>query len=141
MVSTAYFALLPAATSLLDPGQKYSKAAWFDVRGLPPLAYDHDLIARAALERLRAKIQYTNVAYGLLGRSFTLGELQHVYEVIRGRRSIGAISARRSSTPVCCGPWVKCVAARTVPPRCTHSASGAWSVCEAKPNRKVIARA
>ena len=86
VVSTAYFALLPAATSLLDPGKKYSKAAWFDVRGLPPLAYDHDLIARAALERLKAKIQYTNVAYGLLGRSFTLGELQHVYEVIGGRR-------------------------------------------------------
>jgi 8-oxo-dGTP diphosphatase len=35
---------------------------------------------------LRAKIQYTNVAYGLLGRGFTLGELQHVYEVIGGRR-------------------------------------------------------
>jgi 8-oxo-dGTP diphosphatase len=86
VVSTAYFALLPTAASDPRPGTKYSRAEWFDVRRLPSLAYDHDLVARVALDRLRAKIQYTNVAYGLLGRGFTLGELQHVYEVIGGRR-------------------------------------------------------
>jgi 8-oxo-dGTP diphosphatase len=85
VVSTAYFALLPAAASDLRPGTKYSRAAWFDVRRLPALAYDHDLVARVALDRLRAKIQYSNVAYGLLGPGFTLAELQHVYEVIGGR--------------------------------------------------------
>jgi 8-oxo-dGTP diphosphatase len=85
VVSTAYFALLPAAASDLRPGTKYSRAAWFDVRRLPSLAYDHDLVARVALDRLRAKIQYSNVAYGLLERGFTLAELQHVYEVIGGR--------------------------------------------------------
>ena len=66
-------------------GRKYSQAGWIDVRRLPRLAYDHDLVAKVALERLKAKIQYTNVAYGLLGHGFTLGELQHVYEVIGGR--------------------------------------------------------
>ncbi len=85
VVSTAYFALLPAAAADPRPGTKYSQAEWFDVRRLPSLAYDHDLVAQVALDRLRAKIQYTNVAYGLLGRGFTLGELQHVYEVIGGR--------------------------------------------------------
>ena len=58
---------------------------WFDVTRLPVLAYDHNRIAAVALERLRAKIAYTNVAYGLLPRAFTLAELQRVYEVIRGR--------------------------------------------------------
>jgi 8-oxo-dGTP diphosphatase len=85
VVSTAYFALLPAAASDPQPGTKYARAEWFDVRRLPPLAYDHDLVARVALDRLRAKIQYSNVAYGLLDRGFTLSELQHVYEVIGGR--------------------------------------------------------
>jgi 8-oxo-dGTP diphosphatase len=84
VVSTAYFALLPASGALLQAGSKYAKAAWFAVDHLPALAYDHSRIATVALERLRAKIQYTNVAYGLLPRSFTLGELQRVYEVIRG---------------------------------------------------------
>jgi 8-oxo-dGTP diphosphatase len=85
VVSTAYFALLPAAASVPHAGTKYSQAAWFDVRRLPRLAYDHDLVAEIALERLKAKIQYTNVAYGPLGRGFTLGDLQHVHEVIGGR--------------------------------------------------------
>ena len=84
VVSTAYFALLPASVAELNAGSKYAKVAWFAVERLPALAYDHNRIATVALERLRAKIQYTNVAYGLLPRSFTLGELQRVYEVIRG---------------------------------------------------------
>jgi 8-oxo-dGTP diphosphatase len=84
VVSTAYFALLPASRAELNPGSKYAQAAWFAVDHLPALAYDHKRVAAVALERLRAKIEYTNVAYGLLPRSFTLGELQRVYEVIRG---------------------------------------------------------
>lgn len=86
VVSTAYFALLPAGAAVPHAGTKYTQAAWWDVRRLPRLAYDHDRIAEVARERLRAKIHYTNVAYGLLARGFTLGELQHVYEVIGGRR-------------------------------------------------------
>src|SRR5262249_35868040 len=60
--------------------------AWLPVRQLPRLAYDHDAIARAALERLRAKLSYTNLVYGLLPEAFTLGDLQEVYERILGRR-------------------------------------------------------
>jgi 8-oxo-dGTP diphosphatase len=85
VVSTAYFALLPASAAAPRAGTKYAEAGWFDVKRLPVLAYDHNRIAAAALERLRAKIAYTNVAYGLLPRAFTLGELQRVYEVIPGR--------------------------------------------------------
>jgi ADP-ribose pyrophosphatase YjhB (NUDIX family) len=85
VVSTAYFALLPVSAAAPQAGTKYAEAAWFDVTRLPVLAYDHNRIAAVALERLRAKIAYTNVAYGLLPRAFTLAELQRVYEVIRGR--------------------------------------------------------
>jgi 8-oxo-dGTP diphosphatase len=86
VVSTAYFALLPASASEPRPGRKYAEAAWSPVTRLPALAYDHHQIAAVALERLRAKIEYTNVAYALLPRTFTLGDLQRVYEVIAGRR-------------------------------------------------------
>jgi len=85
VVSTAYFALLPASSPDPATGEKYAAATWFDVWSLPPLAYDHEAIATAALERLRAKIGYTNVAYGLLPRAFTLAEAQRVYEAIGGR--------------------------------------------------------
>ncbi len=85
VVSTAYFALVPAK-EMLERSAKYADVAWFPVRRLPPLAYDHDAIARAALERLRAKLAYTNLVYGLLPEQFTLGELQQIYERILGRR-------------------------------------------------------
>lgn len=85
VVSTAYFALVPAKEKV-ERSAKYADVAWFPVRGLPRLAYDHDAIARAALERLRAKLAYTNLVYGLLPAAFTLGELQDIYERIIGRR-------------------------------------------------------
>jgi 8-oxo-dGTP diphosphatase len=85
VVSTAYFALLPTTAADVQPGTKYSEAAWLGVERLPALAYDHNRVAKIALDRLRAKIAYTNVVYGLLPREFTLSELQRVYEVILGR--------------------------------------------------------
>jgi len=85
VVSTAYFALVPAK-HILERSEKYADLEWFPVRSLPALAYDHERIARAALERLRAKLAYTNLVYALLPDEFTLGELQEIYEIILGRQ-------------------------------------------------------
>ena len=85
VVSTAYFALLPGPVAAPKPEPKYADVAWVDVARLPPLAYDHREVADVALDRLRAKIEYTNVVYSLLPREFTLAELQEIYEILRGR--------------------------------------------------------
>jgi ADP-ribose pyrophosphatase YjhB (NUDIX family) len=85
VVSTAYFALV-AARELIDAGSRYAAVTWLPAAQLRGLAYDHDAIARTALERLRAKLAYTNIVYGLLPSAFTLGELQDIYEVILDRR-------------------------------------------------------
>lgn len=84
VVSTAYFALVPAKEMVRASG-KYAGIRWFPVRELPRLAYDHPQIAAYALERLRAKLEYTNIVYSLLPSEFTLGELQEIYEFILGR--------------------------------------------------------
>ena len=84
VVSTAYFALLPAPQLATRPGTKYAGAKWFPVSALPPLAYDHDEVARVALERVRAKVAYTNIAYSLLPNEFTMAELQRIYEILLG---------------------------------------------------------
>jgi 8-oxo-dGTP diphosphatase len=85
-VAVAYFALVPDLGHTLRSGEKYADIGWFPVRGLPPLAYDNNAIAAYALQRLQAKLGYTNIVYSLLPREFTLGELQEIYEVILDRR-------------------------------------------------------
>lgn len=59
--------------------------AFFPVNDLPELAYDHGEIIRYAVQRLRAKLTYTNAAFGLLPKTFTLSELQAAYEAVFGR--------------------------------------------------------
>lgn len=59
-------------------------AAFFQVDALPTLAYDHQEIIRYARERLASKLTYTNVAFSLLEESFTLTQLQTVYESVFG---------------------------------------------------------
>jgi 8-oxo-dGTP diphosphatase len=63
-----------------------TKASWFDARELPHLSSADENVIDYALLRLRAKLGYTNIAFHLLPRSFTLTELQNAYESILGRR-------------------------------------------------------
>ncbi len=85
-VAVAYFALVPDPGRTLRSGEKYADIGWFPVRKLPQLAYDHNAIAAYALQRLQAKLGYTNIVYSLLPREFTLAEIQEIYEVILDRR-------------------------------------------------------
>lgn len=62
-----------------------SHATFFDVRNLPPLAYDHASIIEYARERLIAKLTYTNAVSAFLERRFTLTQLQNAYEIIFDR--------------------------------------------------------
>ena len=58
--------------------------AWRSVAELPPLAFENNRVIAQAVERVRAKLEYTNLAYGLLPERFTLRELQTTYEAILG---------------------------------------------------------
>lgn len=50
------------------------------------LAFDHPLVIVAGIERLKNKIEYTDVVFNMMPTYFTLGELQQVYEVILGKK-------------------------------------------------------
>jgi 8-oxo-dGTP diphosphatase len=86
VVSASYLGLAPNPNVALNPAPRYADIRWFAADRLPHLAYDHDQVGRIALQRLRSKLQYTNIVYSLLPREFTLGELQEVYETILHRR-------------------------------------------------------
>ncbi|MFQ5853538.1 MAG: NUDIX domain-containing protein [Candidatus Binatia bacterium] len=85
VVSVSYLALVPYRGVRLNPALKYGDIRWFSANRFPHLAYDHDQVGRLALQRLRSKLQYTNIVYSLLPSEFTLGELQEVYETILHR--------------------------------------------------------
>lgn len=86
VVSVSYLALVSYEGITISRASKYADIKWLRVDRLPRLAYDHDQVGRLALQRLRAKLQYTNIVYNLLPSEFTLGELQEVYETILQRR-------------------------------------------------------
>ncbi|MCU1282401.1 MAG: hydrolase [bacterium] len=84
-ISVAHLALIRGDIQLRTT-DKYSGIGWFPVARLPPLAFDHKEIADYAVKRLRAKLEWTDVARNLLDETFTLGELQRLYETILGKR-------------------------------------------------------
>ncbi len=84
VIAVAYYALLRQPT-LPAAADDAADARWFPLRDLPPLAFDHAEVLDYALSRLRNKVEYTNIVFSLLPDTFTLTELQRVYEIILGR--------------------------------------------------------
>jgi 8-oxo-dGTP diphosphatase len=86
VVSVAYFALVPSEKVKLQTTAEYGEVGWFEINNLPKLAYDHKKIIKYAVDRLKAKLEYSNVVYGLLSKEFSLGQLQNVYEIILNKK-------------------------------------------------------
>jgi 8-oxo-dGTP diphosphatase len=83
-VAVAYFALVDEARVRLREGDEWPPR-WQRVDALPEMAFENDSVIAQALERVRAKLEYTNIAYGLLPEEFTVRDLQATYEAILGR--------------------------------------------------------
>lgn len=83
-VSVAYFALVNSEAFDVKTNEYYADIAWYDIGHLPTMAFDHKEIIRYGKERLSNKLAYSNIAYALLPKEFTLTELQSLYEVILG---------------------------------------------------------
>lgn len=84
----AYFALMPAQDVQLAKGANAADVAWFEADAAlagPSLAFDHAQILRAAVDRLRGKVEYTSLPAFLLAEPFTLPQLQKTYEIVLGR--------------------------------------------------------
>lgn len=83
VISVAYLAFAP---SLPDPrpGGDASRAQWVPIKRVENLAFDHDRIFSAGLERARAKLEYTPLATAFAGPEFTIAELRAVYAAVWG---------------------------------------------------------
>lgn len=58
----------------------------FKIKENDKIAFDHPLAIASGIERLRNKINYTDIVFNMMPTYFTLGELQQVYEVILGKK-------------------------------------------------------
>jgi 8-oxo-dGTP diphosphatase len=82
VITVSYFALIPWKQLDQPESQKIAGITWHPVDTLPRLAFDHKEILNYAVRRLRAKVSYSNIVYGLMPKQFRLSELQKMYEVI-----------------------------------------------------------
>ena len=79
-LATAYLGLIPIG---VDP-EVPPDTAWHPAADLPPAAFDHGAIVEAGLQRLRAKLSYTNIGFALSPSEFTLSELRTIYVAALG---------------------------------------------------------
>lgn len=61
------------------------------------LAFDHIKIIYLALDRLKNKLEYTDIVFNLLPKKFTLTELKNCYEEILGTKLLDANFRRKTS--------------------------------------------
>jgi len=64
------------------------------------IAFDHAKIIEYAVERLKNKIEYTDIAFNLMPDLFTLSELQQVYEIILDKELLAAAFRRKIAAMV-----------------------------------------
>src|SRR5262245_48605064 len=83
VISVAYLAFAPSLPDPRSGGDAYA-AGWVPVEEAAELAFDHDEILDAGLERARSKLEYTPLATAFVGSEFTIGELRSVYNAVWG---------------------------------------------------------
>lgn len=97
VISVSYMALLNDndITKFNEKaGDDAKELQWFNINELLngiedssiKLAFDHEKIFKLAIERLRGKIDYTDIAFQLLPEEFSMLELQNVYEQILNKK-------------------------------------------------------
>lgn len=82
VLTIAFLAFVRQEKYEVIAGDDAAKAQWFPINGLPQLAFDHKEIISVALDKLRWKMTYEPLAFRLLNKTFTITQLQTVYEVV-----------------------------------------------------------
>lgn len=114
VISVAYLALVPANRLAIRSGDDAADACLFTLEQKEQgftlsskekncilteedLAFDHGEIIRTALERLKGKVKYSDIALELLAdkEKFSIYELQRIYEALAGEK-LDAANFRRS---------------------------------------------
>jgi 8-oxo-dGTP diphosphatase len=86
VITIGYLALVKLEGYVPSPHSFARKSVWFSVKKVPDLAFDHNQVLAKALETLRFKLKYSSIAFELMPKKFTIGQLQKLYEVIADKK-------------------------------------------------------
>ncbi|MEH1842000.1 MAG: NUDIX domain-containing protein [Nostoc sp.] len=82
-LSVSYFALVRFEEAELI-ADRVTGIAWYPVKQVPQLAFDHNEILAYGHRRLRNKLEYSPVAFEVLPEMFTLNDLYQLYATVLG---------------------------------------------------------
>lgn len=87
-ISVCYYALVDDTKVNPQPEPFFTEFKWFDATKLPKLLYDHELIIKKALGRLQNDLDSKLVGFNLMSGTFTMAELQKLYEAVHQRKFV-----------------------------------------------------
>ena len=85
VISVAYMVLVNEPEKIkLKASHDANEAKWYPIGDLPEMSFGkaHKDILKYAWQRLKWKFEYTNVAFSLLPKEFTLTQMQKAYESV-----------------------------------------------------------
>lgn len=82
VIAIGYYALVDFNRVILQKHDIDESIEWYDIKSLPPMIMDHTEIVAKALETLRTNLDQKLIAFNLLPETFTMKEVQELYETI-----------------------------------------------------------
>jgi len=85
VISITYYGLVKADAFEIQADTDAGDVAWFKIKKMPRLAFDHNEIIKVAHTRLKNKILYEPVGFELLEEKFPFSELEKLYMAVLDR--------------------------------------------------------
>jgi ADP-ribose pyrophosphatase YjhB (NUDIX family) len=85
-VTVGFYALIDFTQAVPIPDVLSDRCEWYDLANLPKLMQDHEQIVQKALETLQINLDRKLIGFNLLTDTFTMADLQSLYETILGQK-------------------------------------------------------
>lgn len=87
-ISIGYYALIDLSKAAPKPDELSDTCDWYDLYKIPSLIFDHNEILQKALETLRLALDEKLVGFNLLPETFTINEIQRLYETVLNEKLV-----------------------------------------------------
>ncbi|MDN3580877.1 NUDIX hydrolase [Mucilaginibacter flavus] len=85
VISITYYGLVKPDVFEIKADTDAAEVSWFNIKKIPQLAFDHQIIITAAHDRLKSKMLYQPVGFELLEERFPFSELEKLYMAVLDR--------------------------------------------------------